>query len=668
MQRIPPYSLQEGFRPVSYTTPGAPHEPYLVTIAHEPEQPCGHCEAAHPVRSRPSIRIHDVPYDGHPVILLVTEGWWACPVTRQRSELSYAAGRLRCTDALQRYVARQQGHLTLRALATETGLSTTKVSRLQQQAADRLIRPAALARVRHLGLDDIYIRNHQHLVAVNLGTQRVLALTPVGNVTQGRAGQIDVDAFLKGLPDADVVALDMHPVQYAAARKRWPKATLVIDKRHLLAVIDRELLAQAAEVILAAHDDEHDDDSRRRFVSRFGAAAYPYLALRTLVLRRRSALTAADHVMWSLLRSEGTDRTRLLWEMYQWREALYGVYDREQRDPAALKQWLEGVKAWQRQQPQKRNQAPLGRICWALNTYPEACAAYLTTGVTNGATERANARIRRVLRQGHRYNLQTLMDLVNQVPYRTPALRAATYDFPPSSRPSSGRRSRPPAPVAVTPPAAPLPAQRPTQAPTQKPAPEPAQPPAQRPPEQRPPEPARPAPPALKPTPRVPARHLPKQHPDMAVPLPVWHWLHSRTCPERRGSPRWTAHIAQLAPADSAAEWHLLNAGQVLTSADDRVSTASLLAWRTAVLYQYARDQSREFIPRLQERFRAEVDILNLYATRPDLAQRFHDALLRLSAERFLSPTDEEQVTLRAVLGVPPLTGQNAGTPIPTRP
>lgn len=631
MQRIPPHTLAAGFRVVEYATPGAPRQPYRVVITHSPERYCLRCRRLHSVRSVAPRTLHDVPYDGHPVLLVITEGRWHCPQTRRCHELRYDVDRVRCMPGLVAYLARERGRRTVRELAAETGLSASKVVRLQQRAwADS--QPALPQRVAQLGLDDIYILGGQHLVAVDLTTQRVLALQRAGSVTEGRAGQIDVESFLEQLPETDIVALDLHPGQYAAARQRWPEATLVIDKRHVLGIIDRELLAQAARVVLDWHADDDEGLTARRVIARFGPAAYPYLSLRTLVLRRRTSLITADHVTWSLLRREPGDEARLLWQMYQWRESLYDLYDRDNRDAGKLQAWLDALRAWHaRRSPDGAGnyQQPLGRIRWALETYLDACEAAIHTGVTNAATERANASIRRVLRQGHRYSPAALLELVNRhEPPHSPLIATTTRVDPPGrlTSPAASRATRP-APVAA-----------PVVRPEARPEPPPVAPAAVPLPRTSPRLP-----------PRVAARHRRSPHPELQLPGPVWLWLHSSTQPGARGAPRWVARITELAPASLTRDWAILGAGGVADAHGVAVPAQTRLWWRTTVLHTYARDQIGEFAASVRESLHQDMDVQALCAAGGPLLLAFYDALARLSAGRFVPPSPAEMEVLQVV-------------------
>lgn len=629
MQRVaPPYTLYAGFELVKYVTPSRTGRAFEVTITHLPEQYCPRCGVNHPVRSVKRVRqIHDVPYNGHPIILMVQEGYWRCPITKKRQPMQYELQMPHCTDGLAHYLHCQRGRKTVRELAQEVGISPATVVRIQREFTRFHIKDPPPERVKRLGLDDIYIQKSQHLIAVDLETNRVLGLQRVGNVTEGRAGQIDVATFLASLPEADLVALDLHAGQFEAAKKRWPEATLVVDKRHLLAVIDREVLAQAARVILDWNDEEQDRLSSQRVISKFGAAAYPYLSLRTLVLRRRRSLTPADHVAWAMLRREAGNEAQILWQMYLFREELYDIYDHERRNTDALTDWLSRVIAWQRKNFSKDSyRQPLGRICWAFETYPDACTAYLRTGVTNAATERANARVRRVLRQGHRFDVATLIELVNREAEQVVALEShtvVTQQPEPEPVPSS---------VPVIPPRIAI------QSASGRPA-------SSRPLKVPKPD----VEPTLPSPPRVANRHLKKQHPELGLPRPVWIWMHSAITPGKRGGQRWAQRLLLQAPLHLRGQWSLLSAGQIIDSEGLEVPETVRLLWRTTVLHEYLCHQLHEFSPRVREWATPHADIMDLWQGAPHLCEHLQNTLLALSAERFLPPTELDVDVLRIV-------------------
>ena len=581
--------------------------PYVLDVRPEVRQ-CEVCGEQHRLTRIRQRDLADLPYGDHPVILRLTEGRTYCR-RGKRYETYYWPEPRFYTRALARYLQRRMGTEAHRRLAERVGLSPSQVRKAQHEWLPKRSLPTF---VEHLGLDDLYILKQRHLVAIDVPRQRLLALQPVAMALEGQADQFNFDTFLAELPDAGLVSLDMHAEQMQAARRRWPEATLVIDKRHLLQLIDRDLLSMVHQLITGRWEQLGDPIGQRRALRMFGAAAYPYLALRTQVLRRQAHLTPAELASWTLIRREG-QAGRQLWEAYQFREALYQLYD-----PAlpprlmapGIERWAAQVEKWQTQlQSADGYSKPLGRIAWALRVYKNECLAYAQTQATNAATEAMNARIRRLLRRGHRYNPATLVSLVND--------SEPSSDLPAQEVHLAPERWIRADLVPVTP-VAPLFAEEAEEVERAEEVTAPALPvPVE-------------SPPVSRQTPRRPSGRTPypRMHPELNLPPAVWKWLHSRA---GRGlqAPRWAARI--LEQADDRASWIQLNSGRW----DSKVSAHTLRLWRATVLNAYLQQhpkdlgiKARELYPTLTELRLTDLsaDILEMLTElwRTQATQRFY--------------------------------------------
>lgn len=379
MQRIPPVLLGPHLDLVEVTVPeeGDDTGVYELKIRAVKSLTCPHCQQTHVVRPlQPEPRtVHDLPYGDHPVHLEVHEGRAYCRATKREVLCVLPDRQGKATLALRRYLLRRYGREARAHLAAQTGLSEATIKAIQEQEIRATEQPSPPKQVYAIGVDDIYMKKGRYLVAVNLNSKKILQLAQVGTVIQGRASAVDLASFFKTLPEARVVALDMNAQQYQAAKDRWPKAKIVIDKRHLLQTIDRDLIDLAARVVLDWWDEYGDPVGGQQAVRTFGLGAYPYLALRALVLRRRRSLTPADHAAWVLLRREGPregkiDTARMLWEAWLWREDLYDIIDvnlERTQGVEGLRRWRERATAWQKQwNPQDEYMTrPLRRILWA---------------------------------------------------------------------------------------------------------------------------------------------------------------------------------------------------------------------------------------------------------------------------------------------------------------
>jgi len=594
MQRIPPVEVGERLELVSATVPGPGDDtsPYRLEYRAVSVLTCPFCGHRHPVKNRTSVEVRDIPYGDHPLILVVEEGSTYCRVTKQHLACDLPDREGALTGALVRYLRRHFGQAPRRTLARRTDVSEKMIRAVQ--LAPLSGESAPLQRIDYLGVDDIYILKGRYLVATDLSAQTIVALERVGTIVEGRASAVDMRTFFSALPDAVVVTLDMHAEQLAAAKARWPLATLVIDKRHLLGIIDRDLLKLVSDLMFGRWMNFGDLIAAKQAVRSFGLKAYPYLSLRALVLRRRRNLTPADHAAWTLLLLEGQQNPQFqaqqLWEAYQWREALYDVYDASKPTTvirAGLERWMGRMEEWRRQgKEEPPPEAPFPRISWAIRTYWKEILAYADTGATNATTELINGRIRAHLRRGHRYDARSLITLINR------------------EAEASGSESPIPPPITF-----------------QFLVPEPdavAAPPAssvQSTPRKRPKR-------ARKTVPVIgmaatwqssarPSRALPKQAPELDIPAPVWIWLHSRAGDGRgrREGGRWFHLVLRaVESADEAAMWGLCCAGQIRNANGLSVTPAALERWRAVVQHRFVVEHpgglavsERERQPRLRE-------------------------------------------------------------------
>lgn len=556
MQRNTSGNLFHGFDVVDVAwLDGSDEGTCTVTLKAPDQVHCPHCGEKHAVKHGQPVKIHDLPFGDHPVILLIQEGRYQCPVLRRNVPYPYPDREGKLTRRLMRYVQRHQGRVPHRDLAARVGLSATHVLRIQHEAVQG---PSLPDHVRHLGLDDIYINKAKYLVAVDLETGMILKLERLATIQEGRADLFTFAGFLGDLPQAEVVALDMHADQLAAARTRWPEATTVIDKRHLLQTIDRDLLSVVRQVILHRHSGT-EMYSVRQAVRQFGAAAYPYLYLTSLVQRRSRHLTPGDYAAWTLIRQEGNSSQnvlpgRVLWEAWRFREALYDLYDPSRpvaQFAAGLDRWRTSVKDWQKSVAADLSPAerPLSRILWAVTNHRDECVAYSQTGLTNARTELANHHLRLLMRTGHRYDTATLIHLANRR-----ILGDQPSVFPILVPPDSGL-NMPAGPVSLT---------------DQTATPPPRQ--AVRQPEPRP---------------KRPSRHRRQADPAYGLPPHIWEWLHQKQEPNRRNSLRWLHEVLTRLPQQEDLAWHLCNAGTLSGAGGLTVSQQQRQRWEAVVCHLY---------------------------------------------------------------------------------
>lgn len=670
MHRIPGVLLPSTLRLVSVTSPGDgdEQEPYLLHIIPVVQVTCPQCGRTLKVRPGKTVIIADLPLGDHPVLLRLTSGQARCRACAHTVECALPAGQLlrgrAVTLDLAQYLRRHMGKAPLRTLAARTGLTHHQVRDVQRMQEEPVESPQ---KIRHLGLDEIFILKAKHLVAVDHSAERprLMRLERVSGSLDGRTSQPLPDGFFDALPEADIVTLDMSTEQMAAVRRRWPQATVIIDRRHLIEVINRDLMTLVQRVIGSRFEHFKDERLMQGALRSFGAAAYPYLHLRGLVLRRQTNLTPADHASWMLLRSEG-GWGKTLYEAYLWRESLHDLYDAaasSQDVREALGRWIDRMAVWSnRAEIQER---PLSRTWWVTRQYRAEVINYAEHRLTNAQTELTNGMIRHYLRLGRRYDPQTLMALVNTAPPTAARMVSSRTTRPMrwyarAELPAAHRHQSPPSagdwpPLPPTMPELEWPP-RPEPWPlglTPTPAPAvlvvPQEPPAE-PVEATAMETAAvieaPATPQA-PGPRRP-RRVPKLLPELGLPQQVWWWLHSKVDHQPLGE-RWYSRILPLAPAGDLTAWSLLCAGQLGSALTLEVQAGQLQHWRAAVLWSYVQNNldglngaERERQPRLRG-----LDLHALAEVSPALCSAATDAWVSLT-EKFgsLSPQGKAAMTL----------------------
>lgn len=579
------------------------------------------------------------------MLLKVTEGRAYCRATRQYIPCILPERQGKATTTLKRYLTRRYGREARIHLAIRTGLSESTIRNIQRAGSEsapamQLSTPLPTPnRVTAIGVDDIYMQKGRFLVAVDLDSKKLLKLSQFGTTLQGRASALNLESFFANLPDARIVALDMNPEQYDAAKKRWPTARLVIDKRHLLQTIDRDLMELAARVVVGWWEEFGDSVGGQQAVRVFGTAAYPYLALRALVLRRRRSLTPADHAAWVLLRRErpregAIDMTQMMWEAWLWREDLYDLFNvnlGKTQAAEGLDRWRRRVTAWQTQWKQDEAiKPPLRRILWALNKYNQATQAYADTdGITNARTELCNAALRHYLRHGRKYDAQALVTLVNRQPAER--LRKANRE---GKKVTLGGVKWVRAPVEI-----PLPLIPTTPPPT---APEP---------EVGVPEGAPPV--TVTAVPRTKgqstsSRLLPKQAKALEVPAHVWKWLHQLVPGGRGTGERWTRRVVAMAPPEMVGSWQHYCAGEAEMDHGEPFPAFHLTRWRAVVCQQYVAHHPDWLVPRERERQGSltHLNLDRLYVVDPGMHSIAAEAYGQMAEKMFWPPKGDHLAIL----------------------
>lgn len=660
MHRIPGVQLPDTLRLVSAQGPGQGDDegPYVLHIVPAPSVPCPGCAQSLKPRVVRQREIADLPVGDHPVLLKVATGTARCRRCRTSvacdlsAELLY--GERPLTADLARYLQRHMGKVTLRALSARTGLSQHQIRAAQRsQTTAMTVQVTEADRVEYLGLDEIFILKAKYLVAVDYSAEpRLIRLVRATSSEQGRSNQSIPPDFFAGLPEAKVVSVDLNQEQLRGAKERWPRARIVVDRRHLIEILNRDLIRIVQAIVQSRYSHFPTDQFAKRAVRAFGDGSAPYLSLSHLVLRRARNLTPADTAKWLLVRAE-SKMGSVLYEAYLWREALHDLYDARLNElglHGALADWIRRFLAWQKCQSED--------ICrtskWAVSNHETQIVNYAYHRLTNAQTELVNAMIRRYLRMGHRYDAPTLMALVNsthkpspaqpspgqqlgplrwytraELPPREVVVRSSTVDdiwlaVPPVPMPLTESFQPEPWPETEC---LPKPMRRKKSVPRQE---------------------VRPQAGGLKPNKLVRPRGVPQAPPELALPLRVWFWLHSKVSPKPRAQ-RHLTEVLRQAPARDLSAWSLLCAGQLSNELGLQVTPEQLRLWRATVLMLFVQLNPDELsaAERQRQMQLRSLKVSDLQLLPPPLLKEVVDGWVSLS-ERFatLDPQSREAVDI----------------------
>lgn len=394
---------------VSTTSPEDDTSPIIVSLRPHPHLSCPQCGAVISVRAEESYPVADLPYGDHPVLIRYykSELTCSCGLSMTLEEPGIRRGNrgIGWTEALARYVAR---HTTERVddLRMRTGLPNARIQALRQASRSTAALPESL---QVIGIDELYLNGRRFAVVTDITGRRLLQFEPVATTMDGLSDRMTLSALLGALPTPTTVTLDMNPVVLRTVRALWPRAQIVVDKRHALRSADRSFTRLIRQLLNSRLRRGHD--GAQPF---FGESAYQSYRLRHLVTKRSASCTPTDLAQWELLQKEEPT----LWKAYLFRERLYDIFTfQTQSKPfkKSLEVWQAEVRTWLNDPSSgPRNHSPLTEALMMLTEFTDDLVNYVESRTTNAFTEFVNSRLREHARQGRRYSPEALIALVNE--------------------------------------------------------------------------------------------------------------------------------------------------------------------------------------------------------------------------------------------------------------
>jgi transposase len=177
-----------------------------------------------------------------------------CGTIRQVT-LDFAEPRRSYTKAFARYALELCRLTTIQGVAHHLGVSWDVIKEIQKQDLQRRFGRPKLKHLRRIAIDEIAVgKGHRYLtIVLDLATGAVV------HVGRGKGGDA-LEAFWKRLRRAraklEAVATDMSPAYIEAVTTRWPDATLVFDRFHVMKLFNDKLSQLRRELYRQASQEE----------------------------------------------------------------------------------------------------------------------------------------------------------------------------------------------------------------------------------------------------------------------------------------------------------------------------------------------------------------------------------------------------------------------------
>ncbi len=317
----------------------------------------------------------DLPWAAHRVTVMYRQCRVRCRACGIRTErVAFADPKARVTRRLRQVIGLDCQSMPTSHAAVRHGVSWSKARRAERAFLETWDRGRPKRRPRHLGADEIHRGKRQKFYTVlsDLVHGEVIGLAP-DRTEESLAGLLTTTLDARQRAAVEAVCTDMHRPYLNAVASVLPKATVVLDKFHVL---------QHAAAAL--------DEVRRQEFFRAGAVMRRFgRGKRWLLLRRWKTVRGSKRQELRALFAAN----RRLFKAYVLREELDRLWTYKTREGVAefLFGWLKALR-WQRL-------PEMERLADTLVKHFDGIAAYCDHAVRFGVVESLNTTIKGVIRR-----------------------------------------------------------------------------------------------------------------------------------------------------------------------------------------------------------------------------------------------------------------------------
>ncbi|MCA1296563.1 ISL3 family transposase [Paenibacillus sp. alder61] len=354
----------------------------IQVVTNSPPLACPHCGCQANLYKHGN-REHvcmDLPIHGKRVELLVKRQRYRCRVCTQTfwERLDHTIDERRnCTKRLLSYVEKQSLKRTFVSIAEDVGLNERTIRNIFRDYINYLEETFRFVTPNWLGIEKIHIIKPR-CVLTNIEGRTLLDILPNRN-------KETVVEFLSSLPNKGRIqyfTMDMWKPYKDAVKAVFPKATIIVDKFHVVRL--------ANQVLENIHKQLREDLSA---TERRGL-----MHDRLILLKRHNELTETDKITLDLW----TKNYPILGIAYSLKESFFDIWDGDSRQMAFIK-----YNDWKAKIP-KELQSAFVPLIEAMMNWEEEIFAYFDHRIANDYTESLNSLFRVINRLGRGYSFEAL--------------------------------------------------------------------------------------------------------------------------------------------------------------------------------------------------------------------------------------------------------------------
>lgn len=314
---------------------------------------------------------------GKPTIIHFQRRRFSCQNCKKpfTERLSWIDPKRRQTKAFEQHVYEclTEQKMSRRAVALAFGLHEETVLRILRKKAKEALRHREKHFIRVLGVDEIYLGRKNYVLVLS-DIERRCIITILSDRKKAT-----LEGYLKGLSRKErrsikVVSMDMWRPYYFAACKKLPRATIVVDRFHVMKQLNRQLDLLRRK--LRRDEDKNPEVSELLKNSRW------------ILLKNRENLTEQEEAKLKVILAASPILRRMYLMKKEFRLICNRIKDRKQAE-RFLRYWLFRASY--------SDCRYLKKFAKTLRNWYQEFLNYFIEGITQGVVEGLNRAIRGII-------------------------------------------------------------------------------------------------------------------------------------------------------------------------------------------------------------------------------------------------------------------------------